>query len=82
MSTIEEVLKTLEAAEALLPSVKDTAFKEKQNILLIFGKEICQAYQAAGMSDPVVLEKLNKGSSAVLEAVLIHLKLEITSKAN
>lgn len=82
MSTIEEVLKTIEAAEALLPSINDPIFKEKQNTLLTFGREICQAYEANGMTDPVVLEKLNRGSHAVLEALLIHLRTEATSKLN
>jgi len=82
MSTIEEVLKTIEAVESLLPSIKDTVFKEKQITLLTFGKELCQAYEANGMTDSATLEKLNRGSHAILEATLIQMRAEGTSQSN
>ena len=81
MPTVEETLKTIETAEALLPSVKNEEFREHHRSLLWLGKELCKACTAA-LAKPETLEKLDKGSSILLNNIVEQIRLEKVLQTN
>jgi hypothetical protein len=78
MIDIKDIQKTIEAVEALLPVVKNEKFKASQEELLSLGKAIIEAYEKQGDLNEAVLIKLNRGTTAMLESVLVTIESEKT----